>query len=218
VPASALHHWATKTRRSSILHLRSCCHGINHIDRQRGATRSRSVQHILTARRIIANSNGSRLRTQPRLVRSQSSINPLRTIRIAVLRQLHQAGHALLRRLGAVKHHRKRGTTIYRHDLLCSQFTRNSAHCARPVGCQAREGATGVRRETVSGYLKAAVVAVRGRGGRPTQWPPPNPATTSEVSTDSVDTPVPTDFNGLGRGGAVRLLPARFQASKRFVR
>ncbi|WP_434480817.1 IS21 family transposase [Gemmatimonas sp.] len=49
------------------------------------------------------------------------------------------------------------------------------------------EGATGVRRETVSGYLKAAGVAVRGRGGRPAQWPPPNPATTSEVSTDSVD-------------------------------
>ena len=48
------------------------------------------------------------------------------------------------------------------------------------------EGATGVRRETVSGYLKAAGVAVRGRGGRPAQWPPPNPATTEVVSTDSV--------------------------------
>ena len=48
------------------------------------------------------------------------------------------------------------------------------------------EGATGVRRETVSGYLKAAGVAVRGRGGRPAQWPPPNPATTEAVSTDSV--------------------------------
>uniref|UniRef100_UPI003982F9E4 IS21 family transposase n=1 Tax=Gemmatimonas sp. TaxID=1962908 RepID=UPI003982F9E4 len=48
------------------------------------------------------------------------------------------------------------------------------------------EGATGIRRETVSGYLKAAGVAVRGRGGRPAQWPPPNPATTAAVSTDSV--------------------------------
>lgn len=47
------------------------------------------------------------------------------------------------------------------------------------------EAATGVRRETISGYLKAAGVAVRRRGGRPTQWPPPNPATTPAVSTDS---------------------------------
>jgi len=50
------------------------------------------------------------------------------------------------------------------------------------------EAATGVRRETISGYLKAAGVAVRRRGGRPTQWPPPNPATTGAVSTDSVST------------------------------
>ena len=49
------------------------------------------------------------------------------------------------------------------------------------------EAATGVRRETVSGYLKAAGVAVRGRGGQPAQWPPPNPATTAAVSTDSMD-------------------------------
>src|SRR5207247_2360437 len=61
------------------------------------------------------------------------------------------------------------------------------------------EEATEVRRETASGYLKAAGVAVRGRGGRPRAWPPkpatatevstdpasPKPATTSEVSTDS---------------------------------
>ena len=60
------------------------------------------------------------------------------------------------------------------------------------------EGATGVRRETVSGYLKAAGVAVRGRGGRPAQWPPPNPATTSEVSTDSVAT-VATAVSGPAR-------------------
>ncbi len=45
------------------------------------------------------------------------------------------------------------------------------------------EEATGVRRETASVYLKAAGIAVRGRGGRPAEWPP-KPATTAEVSTD----------------------------------
>jgi hypothetical protein len=44
---------------------------------------------------------------------------------------------------------------------------------------------TGIRRETISGYLRAAGVAVRRRGGRLGQWPPPNPATTNGVSTDS---------------------------------
>ena len=48
------------------------------------------------------------------------------------------------------------------------------------------EEATGIRRETASSYLKAAAIAVRERGGRPRVWPPPNPATTPEVSTDSV--------------------------------
>lgn len=52
------------------------------------------------------------------------------------------------------------------------------------------EAATGVRRETISGYLKAAGIAVRRRGGRPAQWPPPNPATTSAVSTDSASHPM----------------------------
>ena len=33
--------------------------------------------------------------------------------------------------------------------------------------------------------MKAAAIAVRERGGRPRVWPPANPATTSEVSTDS---------------------------------
>jgi hypothetical protein len=47
------------------------------------------------------------------------------------------------------------------------------------------EQTTGVRRETASGYLKAAGIRVRARGGRPRAWPPPKPATTSEVSTDS---------------------------------
>jgi transposase len=46
------------------------------------------------------------------------------------------------------------------------------------------ETATGIRRETASAYLKAAGVAVRARGGRPTAWPP-KPATTPEVSTDT---------------------------------
>ena len=45
------------------------------------------------------------------------------------------------------------------------------------------EEATGVRRETASGYLKAAGLSVRGRG-RP-RARPANPAISSEVSTDS---------------------------------
>jgi transposase len=55
------------------------------------------------------------------------------------------------------------------------------------------EETTGVRRETASDYLKAAGIAVRGRGGRPGVWPPPKPATTPEVSTDSGPSkPAPT--------------------------
>ncbi len=46
------------------------------------------------------------------------------------------------------------------------------------------EAETRIRRETISGYLRAAGVAVRRRGGRPGQWPPPNPATTGGVPTD----------------------------------
>lgn len=45
------------------------------------------------------------------------------------------------------------------------------------------EDETGIRRETAGGYLKAAGIPVRNRGGRPTVWPP-KPATTPEVSTD----------------------------------
>ncbi len=54
------------------------------------------------------------------------------------------------------------------------------------------EQSTGVRRETASAYLKAAGVAVRGRGGRPRDWPP-KPATTAGVSTDfwPVEGPAP---------------------------
>src|SRR2546427_6066443 len=46
------------------------------------------------------------------------------------------------------------------------------------------EEATAVRRETASAYLKAAGIPVRGRGGRPSVWPPAKPATTAEVTTD----------------------------------
>jgi transposase len=45
------------------------------------------------------------------------------------------------------------------------------------------EQATGVRRETASAYLRAGGVAVRSRGGQPSQWSP-KPATTEGVSTD----------------------------------
>lgn len=51
------------------------------------------------------------------------------------------------------------------------------------------EEATGVRRETVSGYLKAAGIAVRSRG-RPGAGPP-KPAISGEVSTDSGASPTP---------------------------
>jgi len=54
------------------------------------------------------------------------------------------------------------------------------------------EQATGVRRETVSEYLKAAAIPVRARGGRPRVWPPAKAATTSEVSTDSPANPATT--------------------------
>jgi transposase len=45
------------------------------------------------------------------------------------------------------------------------------------------EESTGVRRETVSGYLRAAGVPVRRRGGQPKAWPP-KPTITGMVSTD----------------------------------
>ncbi len=47
------------------------------------------------------------------------------------------------------------------------------------------EQATTVRRETASGYLKAAGIPVRERGGRPRKWPPKPATTPPEVSTDS---------------------------------
>ena len=54
------------------------------------------------------------------------------------------------------------------------------------------ERRTGVRRETISDYLKVAGIPVRTRGGRPRVWPPPNPATTPAVSTDSPSNPATT--------------------------
>jgi len=59
--------------------------------------------------------------------------------------------------------------------------------------------ATGIRRETISGYLKAAGIAVRSRG-RPSESKP-KPAISEEVSTDSgrsnpaISEPVSTDFD-----------------------
>lgn len=53
------------------------------------------------------------------------------------------------------------------------------------------EQATQVRRETAGAYLRAAGIPVRGRGGRPAVWPPPNPATTAGVSTDPPPPPTP---------------------------
>jgi transposase len=54
------------------------------------------------------------------------------------------------------------------------------------------EESTGVRRETASGYLKAAGIAVRGKGGRPRTWPP-KPATTRGVSPDLRARPATTE-------------------------
>ena len=77
-------------------------------------------------------------------------------------------------------------------------------HQIRALGALGRslraiEAATGVRRETISAYLKAAGIPVRRRGGRARAWPP-NPATTVEPSTDlasadpATTRPVSTDL------------------------
>ena len=58
------------------------------------------------------------------------------------------------------------------------------------------EGATGVRRETASSYLKAAGLTVRGRGRCSSR--PAKPAISSEVSTDSSRAP----SAGTGTGDA----------------
>jgi transposase len=63
------------------------------------------------------------------------------------------------------------------------------------------EEATGIRRETVSGYLQAAGVPIRRRGGRPRIWPP-NPATTPVVSTDPTAKPAISEEVSTDSGGA----------------
>src|SRR5436190_21317944 len=60
------------------------------------------------------------------------------------------------------------------------------------------QAATGIRRETISGYLKAAAIAVRGRG-RPSESKP-KPAITGQVSTDS-GPPKPATKGGVDRSG-----------------
>ncbi len=62
---------------------------------------------------------------------------------------------------------------------VLSEHTRQQVLALGRLGWSLRriEDATGVRRETASGYLRAAAVPVRGRGGRPRDWPP-HPATT----------------------------------------
>jgi transposase len=62
------------------------------------------------------------------------------------------------------------------------------------------EESTGVRRETASAYLKAAGIAVRGKGGRPGTWPP-KPATTPGVSTDRQAKPATTGGVSTDPGG-----------------
>lgn len=66
------------------------------------------------------------------------------------------------------------------------------------------QAATGVRRETAGAYLRAAGIPVRGVGGRPNVWPPPKPATTPEVSTDSTPPPAGTGAPGRPPGRAPR--------------
>jgi hypothetical protein len=61
----------------------------------------------------------------------------------------------------------------------CSRVTAAPTRSLRRI-----EEATEVMRETASAYLRAAKLAVRRRDRRPRVWPP-NPATTTEVSTDS---------------------------------
>ena len=63
------------------------------------------------------------------------------------------------------------------------------------------EQSTGVRRETASAYLKAAGIAVRGKGGRPGSWPP-KPATTRGVSTDPQPKPAIPEGVSTDSGGA----------------
>ena len=58
---------------------------------------------------------------------------------------------------------------------VLSEHTRQQVLALGRLGWSLRriEAATGVRRETASGYLKAAAIPVSGRGGRPRDWPRP---------------------------------------------
>src|ERR1700683_84801 len=80
---------------------------------------------------------------------------------------------------------------------MSNVLTEHEQHDIRALGrlgwsLRRIERRTGIRRETISEYLRAAGIPVRGRGGRPREWPPPNPATTPEVSTDSPSNPATT--------------------------
>ena len=92
---------------------------------------------------------------------------------------------------------------------VLSEHTRQQVLALGRLGWSLRriEEATGVRRETASGYLKAAGVPVRGRGGRPRDWPP-NPATTPEVSTDPAP-PKPATSGEVSTDAGVRVAPGR---------
>ena len=84
------------------------------------------------------------------------------------------------------------------------------------------QGMTGVRRETISGYLKAAGIPVRGRGrpsdsrakpaisppGVATDSGPPNPAISEEVSTESREAKATTRTE-LSTDSVPRARPAR---------
>ena len=73
------------------------------------------------------------------------------------------------------------------------------------------EESTGVRRETAGAYLKAAGIAVRGKGGRPGVWPP-KPATTRGVSTDPPSKPATTEGVSTDPGGSKPALSVQVSA------
>jgi hypothetical protein len=78
------------------------------------------------------------------------------------------------------------------HEQRLERGQKASSHRAGTTGWSLRriEEATGIRRETISGYLQAAGIPIRRRGGRPRVWPP-KPATRAEVSTDLTAAPRP---------------------------
>jgi hypothetical protein len=88
-------------------------------------------------------------------------------------------------------------------NVLDDEKQHESAHSAVLGRTLSRiQEATGIRRETISGYLKAAGIAVRSRGvranqnqdrqlsvGVSTDSGPPKPATRAELSTDWLRSP-----------------------------